>query len=63
MEELLTLRQYIQQKDYERALLLIDEIEAMSKEDKLNKIYSYAVILLLHLIKQEEIGRASCRER
>ncbi|WP_319421031.1 hypothetical protein [Pleurocapsa sp. FMAR1] len=24
-----------------------------SKEDKLNKIYSYAVILLIHLIKQE----------
>lgn len=59
MEELLTLRQYIQQKDYEKALLLIDEIEAMSKEDKLNKIYSYAVILLLHLIKQEAEKRST----
>ena len=59
MEELLTLRQYIQQKDYEKALLLIDEIEAMLKEDKLNKIYSYAIILLLHLIKQEPEKRST----
>jgi len=52
MEELLTLRQYIQQKNYDKALELIAEMEEMSKEDKLNKIYSYAVILLVHLIKQ-----------
>ncbi|NES18706.1 MAG: DUF29 domain-containing protein [Symploca sp. SIO3E6] len=52
MEELLKLRQYIQEQNYDQALTLIDEMEEMSKEDKLNKIYSYAVILLLHLIKQ-----------
>ncbi|NER51672.1 MAG: DUF29 domain-containing protein [Symploca sp. SIO1A3] len=52
MEELLRLRQYIQEQNYDQALTLIDEMEEMSKEDKLNKIYSYAVILLLHLIKQ-----------
>jgi len=52
MEELLTLRQYIQEQNYDKALELIGEMEEMSKEDKLNKIYSYAVILLLHLIKQ-----------
>ncbi|NEP55954.1 MAG: DUF29 domain-containing protein [Symploca sp. SIO2G7] len=52
MEELLRLRQYIQEQNYDQALALIDEMEEMSKEDKLNKIYSYAVILLLHLIKQ-----------
>ena len=52
MEELLTLRQYIQEQHYDKALELIGEMEEMSKEDKLNKIYSYAVILLLHLIKQ-----------
>ena len=32
---------------------IVGELEEMSKEDKLNKIYSYAVILLIHLIKQE----------
>ena len=52
MEELLILRQYIQEQNYDKALELIGEMEEMSKEDKLNKIYSYAVILLLHLIKQ-----------
>ena len=31
----------------------------MSKEDKLNKIYSYAVILLVHLIKQQAEKRTT----
>ncbi|PSO49964.1 MAG: hypothetical protein BRC33_04805 [Cyanobacteria bacterium SW_9_44_58] len=59
MEELLTLRQYIQEQQYDKALELIGEMEEMSKEDKLNKIYSYAVILLLHLIKQEAEQRTT----
>lgn len=46
------LRQFIEEQKYDQALELVSELEAMSKEDKLNKIYSYAVILLLHLIKQ-----------
>jgi hypothetical protein len=53
MEELLELRRYIEEKNYDKALEVIAELEEMSKEDKLNKIYSYAVILLIHLIKQE----------
>jgi hypothetical protein len=53
MEELLELRRSITSGDYAKALSIIDELEAMSKEDKLEKIYSYAIILLLHLIKQE----------
>ena len=53
MDELLELRRYIEEKDYQKALEIVSELEEMSKEDKLNKIYSYAVILLIHLIKQE----------
>jgi hypothetical protein len=53
MEELLELRRYIEEKNYDKALEVVAELEEMSKEDKLNKIYSYAVILLIHLIKQE----------
>ncbi len=34
------------------ALLLVQELEDMSKSDKLNKIFSYGIILLLHLIKK-----------
>jgi hypothetical protein len=53
MEELLELRRYLEEKNYDKALEIVAELEEMSKEDKLNKIYSYVVILLIHLIKQE----------
>lgn len=53
MEELIELRQSIETKDYVKALAIVDELEAMSVEDKLNKIDSYMVILLLHLIKKD----------
>jgi hypothetical protein len=59
MEELLLLRQLIEEKQYDRALEIVDQLEEMSREDKLNKIYSYAVILLLHLIKQEAEKRTT----
>ncbi|MEM6842996.1 MAG: DUF29 family protein [Bacteroidota bacterium] len=59
MEELTALRQHIQKKDYSAALRLVDELEEMSKEDKLNKIYSYVVILLIHLIKQQAESRST----
>ncbi len=52
MEELLELRYYIEQQRYTEALDLLAEMEEMSREDKINKIYSFAEILLLHLIKQ-----------
>jgi hypothetical protein len=59
VEEILLLRQLIEEQKYDKALELVDELEAMSKEDKLNKIYSYAVILLLHLIKQAAEHRST----
>lgn len=52
MEELLELKNLIYAGDTTNALLLIEEIEEMSKEDKINKMDSYAIILLMHLIKQ-----------
>lgn len=59
MEELTALRTHIEQHNYAAALLLVDELEEMSKEDKLNKIYSYSVILLVHLIKQQAESRTT----
>lgn len=59
MEELLELRRCIEAKNYDQALEIVGELEEMSKEDKLNKIYSYAVILLIHLIKQEVENRTT----
>ena len=59
MEELTALRTHIEQQNYAAALLLVDELEEMSREDKLNKIYSYLVILLVHLIKQQAESRTT----
>jgi Domain of unknown function DUF29 len=59
MEELLELRHYIEQRRYTEALDLIAEMEEMSREDKINKIYSFAEMLLLHLIKQEAEKRTT----
>ncbi len=59
MEELLELRDYIKQQRYPEALDLIAEMEEMSREDKINKIRSFARILLLHLIKQEAEKRTT----
>lgn len=52
MDEILQLRQYIETQRYGDALLLIGEMEEMAKEDKINKLYSFSVVLLIHLIKQ-----------
>ncbi len=52
MEELLELKHYIEQQRYPEALDLLGEMEEMSREDKINKIYSFAEVLLLHLVKQ-----------
>ena len=52
MFELTELRRSIEAQDYSKALSIIDELEAMSLEDKISRIYSYGVILLIHLIKQ-----------
>ena len=59
MNELEELRHRIENKDYKGALAIVAELEEMSVEDKLNKIYSYMVILLIHLIKQEAEARTT----
>jgi hypothetical protein len=52
MDEILQLREFIETQRYQDALLLIGEMEEMAKEDKINKLYSFSVILLIHLIKR-----------
>lgn len=59
MEELLELKQLVQSGETAAALALIDELETMSKEDKINKIYSYCIVLLVHLIKQQAEARGT----
>ncbi|MCP2728841.1 DUF29 family protein [Limnofasciculus baicalensis] len=52
MEELITLKELLHQGKISEAIELVEELEEMSKSDKLNKIFSYGIILLLHLIKK-----------
>ncbi len=59
MEELFELRTYIEQRDYEKALALVGEMEEMSRDDKINKVLSFTIILLLHLIKQQAEKRTT----
>ena len=59
MEELLTLKELLHAGNIAEALLIVEELEEMSKSDKLNKIFSYGIILLLHLIKQSAENRTT----
>ena len=59
MEELLELREFLISGNIHDALLLVEEMTEMSKDDKLNKISSFDKILLQHLIKQQAEGRTT----
>lgn len=59
MEELEQLRSYLETQRYDDAMLLLGEMDEMAKDDKLNKIGSFAIILLLHLIKQHAEKRST----
>ncbi len=59
MEELLTLKDLLVQGDIPAALMIVEELEEMSRNDIIKTIRSYAVILLLHLIKQQAENRTT----
>jgi hypothetical protein len=59
MDELLQLREHIEHGRYAEALILIGEMDEMSRDDKIQKIESYLQVLLLHLIKQRVEQRST----
>ncbi|WP_434683739.1 DUF29 family protein [Pseudanabaena minima] len=59
MEELLELKGFLLGGNIHEALLLVEEMTEMIKDDKLNKISSFSKILLLHLIKRQAEGRTT----
>ncbi|MDQ2098921.1 MAG: DUF29 family protein [Tychonema bourrellyi B0820] len=59
MEELMELKELLHRGKVAEALVLVAELEEMSKSDKLNKIFSYGIILLLHLIKKVAENRTT----
>lgn len=52
MEELIALKDHLKAGRYDQALALAEEMEVMSREDKINRVESYLDILLIHLIKK-----------
>ena len=59
MEELLELKKLLLKGDIKGSLAIVEELEEMSKQDFIDKIRSYAIILLLHLIKQQAEQRTT----
>lgn len=59
MEELFSLKALLIKGDIPGALALVEELEEMSRDDKINNVSSYAKILLLHLIKQQAENRTT----
>ncbi|MGA9383248.1 MAG: DUF29 family protein [Phormidium sp.] len=59
MEELLELKELLLKGDIKGSLAIVEELEEMSKQDFIDKIRSYAIILLLHLIKQQVENRTT----
>ncbi|MCL1475976.1 DUF29 family protein [Argonema antarcticum] len=59
MEEILELKNLLLKGDIKGSLAIVEELEEMSKKDIIKAIRSYAVILLLHLIKQQVENRTT----
>ena len=51
MEEILELKDCLVNHQYERAMTIVAELEQMGRQDKINNLESFLVILLIHLIK------------
>ena len=59
MEELLELKDLLLKGDISGAIAIVEDLEEMGKKDIIKTIRSYAVILLLHLIKQQAENRTT----
>ncbi|GAB4532209.1 MAG: hypothetical protein Tsb0014_16450 [Pleurocapsa sp.] len=51
MEEILELKKCLLNQEYDRAFAIVEELETMGRQDKINNLESFLVILLIHLIK------------
>ena len=51
MEEILELKNCLLNHQYEQAIKIVEELEQMGRQDKINNLESFLVILLIHLIK------------
>ena len=59
MEELLELKGFLVNGRIPEALAIVEEMTEMSKDDKTNKIFSFSIVLLTHLIQQSAEQRST----
>ena len=59
MEEILALKDLLRSGDIQGSLALVELLEEMSKQDIIDTIRSYAIVWLLHLIKQQAEQRTT----
>jgi hypothetical protein len=59
MEEILELKELLLTGDIQGSLTLVEDLEEMGRKDLINNIRSYAIILLLHLIKRQAENRTT----
>ncbi|OCQ90759.1 hypothetical protein AMR42_11980 [Limnothrix sp. PR1529] len=59
MEEILTLHELLLAGDVAGALAIVEELEEMGRSAIVDQIYSYAIVLLIHLIKQKAEQRST----
>ena len=53
MEEILTLKELLLKGDIPGSLAIVEELEEMGRKDIIKTIRSYAIFLLIHLIKRQ----------
>lgn len=51
MEEILELKECLINQKYDRAFAIVEDLEAMGRQNKINNLESFIVILFIHLIK------------
>lgn len=59
MEEILTLHELLLAGDVAGALVIVEELEEMGRSAIVDQIYSYAIVLLTHLIQQKVEERST----
>ena len=47
MEEILELKQCLLNHQYERAMTIVEELELMGRQDKINNLESFLIVLLI----------------
>jgi hypothetical protein len=59
MEEIIALKELLLKGDIQGSLILVEDLEEMGRKAIIKTIRGYAVILLLHLIKQQAENRTT----